>query len=92
MHEALNLGADTTYTIYQFFRKDIDAYGDNWGHGSEIIYQAFDRKMQADVEKDFKPTGWKKISAEEISKYASDVVLFSSDAGKDMNSIVKSNV
>ena len=86
------LGGDLTYTIYQFFQKEIYAYGDNWGRGSEIIYQAFGLKMQENVIKDIKPTGWKKISAEEISKYAGDVVLYSSDAGKDVNSIVKSNV
>ncbi|GGB08497.1 ferrichrome ABC transporter substrate-binding protein [Macrococcus hajekii] len=87
-----HLGDDLAYTIYQFFQKDIYAYGDNWGRGSEIIYQAFGLKMQEDVAKDIKPTGWKKISAEEIAKYAGDVVLYSSDAGKDSNSIVQSNV
>lgn len=87
-----HLGEDTTYSIYQLFQKKIYVYGDNWGRGSEIIYQAFGLKMQDQVVKDVKKTGWKEISAEDLGKYAGDVILISSDTGKISNSIVESKV
>lgn len=87
-----HLGKDTTYSILQFFQKEIYVYGNNWGRGSEIIYQAFGLKMQDNIVKDVKPTGWKKISSEEVSKYAGDVILVSSDAGTISNSVTESNM
>lgn len=87
-----HIGNDKTFSIYQLFQKKIYVYGDNWGRGSEIIYQAFDLKMQKNIVKDVKPTGWKEISAEDISKYAGDVIFISSDTGKISNSIVDSKV
>ncbi|TDM12782.1 iron-hydroxamate ABC transporter substrate-binding protein [Macrococcus lamae] len=86
------IGADKTVSIYQVFQKKIYVYGDNWGRGSEIIYQAFGLKMPEAVTKDVKPTGWKEISAEQIGKYSGDILLISSDTGKISNSIVESNV
>ncbi len=86
------IGEDTTVSIYQIFQKKIYVYGDNWGRGSEIIYQAFDLAMPESVTKDVKPTGWKEISAEEIGKYAGDIMMISSDTGKISNSIVESKV
>ncbi|UTH13950.1 iron-hydroxamate ABC transporter substrate-binding protein [Macrococcus equipercicus] len=86
------IGADKTVAIYQIFQKKIYVYGDNWGRGSEIIYQAFGLNMPEAVTKDVKPTGWKEISAEQIGKYSGDILMISSDTGKISNSIVESNV
>ncbi len=87
-----HLGEDKTYSIFQFFQKEIYVYGDNWGRGSEIIYQAFDLKMQDKIVKDVKPTGWKKVSSESLSSYAGDIVLVSSDAGSATNTVTESNL
>ncbi|RXK18580.1 ABC transporter substrate-binding protein [Macrococcus sp. DPC7161] len=87
-----HLGADKTYSIIQFFQKQVYVYGDNWGRGSEIIYQAFGLKMQDEVVKDVKKTGWKEISAEQISKYTGDILLVSSDTGKIASNVTDSNV
>ncbi|QRN48837.1 ABC transporter substrate-binding protein [Macrococcoides bohemicum] len=87
-----HFGDDKTYSIFQFFQKEIYVYGDNWGRGSEIIYQAFDLNMQDKITKDVKPTGWKKVSAESLGDYAGDIVLISSDTGKISNTVTESKV
>lgn len=87
-----HLGEDKTYSIFQFFQKEIYVYGDNWGRGSEIIYQAFGLKMQDKIVKDVKPTGWKKVSSESLGSYAGDIVLVSSDAGSATNTVTESNL
>ncbi|UBH08728.1 ABC transporter substrate-binding protein [Macrococcus armenti] len=87
-----HLGADKTYSIFQFFQKEIYVYGDNWGRGSEIIYQAFGLKMQDKIVKDVKPTGWKKVSSESLGQYAGDVVLVSSDSGAVSNTVTESSL
>ncbi|WP_414051968.1 ABC transporter substrate-binding protein [Macrococcus animalis] len=87
-----HLGTDKKFSIFQFFQKEIYVYGDNWGRGSEIIYQAFGLDMQDKIKKDVKPTGWKKVSAESLGDYAGDIVLVSSDTGKISNTVTESKV
>lgn len=87
-----HLGANKKYSIFQFFQKEIYVYGDNWGRGSEIIYQAFGLKMQDKIVKDVKPTGWKKVSSESLGQYAGDVVLVSSDSGAVSNTVTESSL
>ncbi|WP_414049033.1 ABC transporter substrate-binding protein [Macrococcus animalis] len=87
-----HLGTDKKFSIFEFFQKEIYVYGDNWGRGSEIIYQAFGLDMQDKIKKDVKPTGWKKVSAESLGDYAGDIVLVSSDTGKISNTVTESKV
>ncbi len=43
--------------------------------GTEIIYQGLDVKVPEAVQDEVVETGWKKISAEEIEKYAGDYMF-----------------
>ncbi|GGI40915.1 iron-hydroxamate ABC transporter substrate-binding protein [Mammaliicoccus stepanovicii] len=69
------LGNDTTVSVIEAFQKDIYSYGENWGRGTEVLYQAFGLKMPKSVEQDVKKDGWKKISQEEIEKYSGDYLF-----------------
>lgn len=69
------IGEDTTVSVIEAFQKDIYTYGENWGRGTEVLYQAFGLAMPESIEKDVKKDGWKKISQEEIEKYSGDYLF-----------------
>lgn len=69
------IGKDTNVSVIEAFQKDIYTYGENWGRGTEVLYQAFGLNMPESVEKDVKKDGWKKISQEEIEKYSGDYLF-----------------
>ena len=78
------IGEDTTASVIEQFAKDIYVYGTNWGRGTEIIYQGLDVKVPEAVQDEVVETGWKKISAEEIEKYAGDYMFVGTgDSGAD---------
>ena len=35
------IGKDSTVSILDEFDKKVYTYGDNWGRGGEVLYQAF---------------------------------------------------
>lgn len=76
------IGEDTTVSVIEAFEKDIYTYGENWGRGTEVLYQAFDLKMPESVDKDVKKDGWKKISQEEIEKYSGDYLFLPLSKGQ----------
>lgn len=39
------IGEDVTVTVAENFNKQLYLYGDNWGRGTEILYQAMGLKM-----------------------------------------------
>lgn len=69
------IGDDASVSIFEGFDKKIYTYGKNWGHGGEVIYQAFGLKMPSELEKATKKDGWKEISKEEIRKVAGDYIV-----------------
>ena len=77
------IGEDTTVSVIEAFQKDIYSYGENWGRGTEVLYQAFGLKMPESVEKDVKKDGWKKISQEEIEKYSGDYLFLPLTKGQE---------
>ena len=70
------VSTDTTFTILDFFDKQITVYGDNFGRGGELIYDALGfaapQAIQTDViDKD----GWLSISQEKLPTYAGDYLV-----------------
>lgn len=70
------ISTDTTFTIFDFFDKQITVYGDNFGRGGELIYDALGfsapQAIQTDViDKD----GWLTISQETLPTYAGDYLV-----------------
>jgi len=69
------IGTDATATVLETFGKELYVYGNNWGRGTEIIYQALGIKAPVKIEKDVFGTGYKAISSEVIPDYSGDYLF-----------------
>jgi iron complex transport system substrate-binding protein len=86
------IGDDKTFMVLEAYGKDMYVYGNNWGRGTEIIYQALELKAPKKLEEDVFGTGWKAISTEVIPQYAGDYIFVGSGAGNPDNSFMESDV
>jgi len=77
------IGADATVSVIETFDKDVYVFGDNWGRGTEILYQAMGLAMPAKVKEMTKKDGYYAISAEVLPEYMGDYVIFSKNADAD---------
>jgi iron complex transport system substrate-binding protein len=71
--------------VFESFGKDLYVYGNNWGRGTEVIYQALGLKAPEKLEQDVFATGWKAISAEVIPQYAGDYIFVGDGGGNAAN-------
>ncbi|WP_107949074.1 iron-hydroxamate ABC transporter substrate-binding protein [Lysinibacillus parviboronicapiens] len=71
------IGEDATVTVAENFNKQLYLYGDNWGRGTEILYQAMGLKMPEKVKEVALEPGYFAISQEVLGDYAGDYVIFS---------------
>lgn len=71
------IGEDATVSVIESFGKEIYVYGNNWGRGTEILYQAMGLKMPKAVEKDALKAGYYAVSNEVLKDYAGDYVILS---------------
>ncbi|WP_068985636.1 MULTISPECIES: iron-hydroxamate ABC transporter substrate-binding protein [Lysinibacillus] len=71
------IGEDATVTVAESFNKQLYVYGDNWGRGTEILYQAMGLNMPEKVKQDALKPGYFAISQEVLGEYAGDYVIFS---------------
>ncbi|WP_376751196.1 ABC transporter substrate-binding protein, partial [Mammaliicoccus sciuri] len=55
------IGEDATVSIFDEFDKKLYTYGDNWGRGGEVLYQAFGLKMQPEQQKLTAKAGWAEV-------------------------------
>lgn len=83
------IGQDTTVSVIEAFQKKIYTYGENWGRGTEVLYQAFGLAMPESVTKDVKKDGWKEISQEEIEKYSGDYLFLPLTKGQEKPEFTK---
>lgn len=77
------IGEDATVSVIEDFDKQLYVFGDNWGRGTEILYQAMGLKMPEKVEEMALTDGYYAISLEVLPEYAGDYVIFSRSAGAD---------
>lgn len=78
------IGADATVSVIETFNKQLYVYGDNYGRGTEILYEGgfgLDKpeKVQNATEKD----GYFALSTEVLADYSGDYVVFSKNAEED---------
>ncbi|WP_077655822.1 ABC transporter substrate-binding protein [Staphylococcus aureus] len=73
------IGQDATVSLFDEFDKKLYTYGDNWGRGGEVLYQAFGLKMQPEQQKLTAKAGWAEVKQEEIEKYAGDYIVSTSE-------------
>ncbi|SDS85065.1 iron complex transport system substrate-binding protein [Paenibacillaceae bacterium GAS479] len=78
------IGENATVSVIETFNKQLYVYGDNFGRGTEILYEggfglAKPAKVQAATEKE----GYFALSTEVLSDYSGDYVIFSKNADED---------
>jgi iron complex transport system substrate-binding protein len=77
------IGADKTVSVIENYDKDLYVYGDAWGRGTEILYQAMGLAMPAKVKEMTTKDGYYALSSEVIPDYMGDYVIFSKDSAAD---------
>lgn len=86
------LGENVTFTVVGLFEKEIYLFGNNWGRGGEVIYQAlgFDapQKVKDEV---FKP-GYLAVSQETVGSYIGDYVLVAAENEETGSSLYESDI
>lgn len=77
------IGANATVSVIETFNKQLYVYGDNFGRGTEILYQAFGLPMPEKVKEATKNDGYFALSTELLKDYFGDYVIFSKNADED---------
>ena len=86
------IGEDATATVMESFGKDLYVYGQNWGRGTEVIYQALRLKAPEKLKQDVFGPGYKAISAEVIPQYAGDYIFVGDGAKSADNAFMETEV
>ncbi|HEM3602451.1 TPA: ABC transporter substrate-binding protein [Streptococcus suis] len=70
------IDTSSTFTVMDFFDKNIFLYGNNFGRGGELVYRALGFAAPAKVQEDIiSKEGWFGVSQEALPEYVSDYVL-----------------
>jgi len=77
------IGEDTTISVIENFDKQLYVFGDNWGRGTEILYQEMKLKMPEKVKDMALKDGYYAISPEVLPEYAGDYLIFSKNQDGD---------
>lgn len=76
-------GEETTVTVIESFDKQLYVFGDNWGRGTEILYQAMGLTMTDKVKEMALSDGYYALSSEVLPEYAADFVVWSRHGDAD---------
>ncbi len=85
------IGEDATVSVIENFDKQLYVFGDNWGRGTEILYQEMKLKMPEKVKEMALADGYYMLSQEVLPEYMGDYVIFSKDSTQD-NSFQETDV
>jgi iron complex transport system substrate-binding protein len=85
------IGEDATVSVIENFDKQLYVFGDNWGRGTEILYQAMGLNMPEKVKEMALEAGYYALSLEVLPEYAGDYVIFSKVSDQD-NSFQETDV
>ncbi|MEC0368926.1 iron-hydroxamate ABC transporter substrate-binding protein [Paenibacillus chibensis] len=77
------IGADSTISIIEGDSKSLYTFGDAWGRGTEIVYQAMGLKMPDKVKEMTAKEGYYNLSLEILPQYMGDYVIYSKDPAAD---------
>lgn len=77
------IGEDATVSVIESFDKQLYVFGDNWGRGTEILYQEMKLKMPKKVTEMALKDGYYALSPEVLPEYAGDYLIFSKTAEAD---------
>lgn len=77
------IGADSTVSVIEGDSKSLYTFGDAWGRGTEILYQAMGLKMPDKVKEMTAKAGYYDLSLEVLQDYMGDYVIYSKDPSAD---------
>jgi iron complex transport system substrate-binding protein len=77
------IGEDATVSVIENFDKQLYVYGDNWGRGTEILYQEMKLAMPEKVKETALKDGYYALSVEALPEFAGDYIIFSKDSDTD---------
>lgn len=77
------IGEDTTVSVIESFDKQLYVFGDNWGRGTEILYQAMGLGMTDKVKEMALSDGYYALSTEVLPEYAADYMVWSRHGDAD---------
>lgn len=86
------IGQDKTFTVMGLNEKEIYLFGNNWGRGGEILYQALGFKAPEKVVQEVFPKGYLSISKEVLSDYIGDYVLVAADTANTNSALYESDI
>ncbi|MBJ6745073.1 ABC transporter substrate-binding protein [Streptococcus sp. 121] len=86
------LGEDVTVTVMGLFEKDIYLFGNNWGRGGEVVYQALGFKAPQKVQEEvFKP-GYLAVNQDALPEYLGDIVVVAAENEETESALYESNL
>lgn len=71
------IGENATVTVMESYDKDMGLFGDSWGRGTEVLYQAMGLKMHEKVKEMTSKEGYYMISSEVLPDYVGDFLIVS---------------
>lgn len=74
---------DATISVMENSDKQIYVFGDNWGRGTEVLYQEMKLKMPDKVKEMALKVGYYALSPEVLPDYSGDYVIFSKSSTVD---------
>ncbi|QHW32373.1 iron-hydroxamate ABC transporter substrate-binding protein [Paenibacillus rhizovicinus] len=77
------IGENATVSVIENFNKQLYVYGDNWGRGTEILYQAMGLKMPQKVIDTALKDGYFALSTEVMPQFAGDYLIMSKFSDTD---------
>ncbi len=84
------IGDDATVSVIESFNKQLYVYGNNWGRGTEILYQEMGLNMPDKVKEEALEPGYFALSTEVLPDFAGDYLIVSKDPNAD-NSFTKTD-
>lgn len=73
------IGEDATVSVIESYDKQLSVFGDNWGRGTEILYQEMKLSMPEKVKEMALKEGYYALSPEVLPEYAGDYIVLSSN-------------
>ncbi|MEZ2658469.1 iron-hydroxamate ABC transporter substrate-binding protein [Aneurinibacillus aneurinilyticus] len=77
------IGENATVSVIEKSDKQIYVFGDNWGRGTEILYQEMKLKMPEKVKETALKNGYYPLSLEALPDFAGDYIIFSKSNDTD---------
>ncbi len=78
-------GSKVTVSVFEAYGEEIYLFGDNWGRGTQILYQEMGLKMPNRVKEDALEDGYYSISSEVIPEYDADLIVLAYFEGSNLS-------